>query len=240
MTVKIGRDKTPPAAIHQRRDSFHVGDDNQLQLCFRKGITPELMPCPESNPIDTWEVLLPPPAHQCRTCTSASHKLQALAGRSAEIVRSPGVSYPYQGLSLLPILRCVEVCSAALLMQAVCQTRIWEATWFLFCQACDCLRRRPELPVLFMPGIFPLRKHLHAHLAKTHRIFSPARHYALGDTCSACFRVFPNVQQVHQHLKHSSACLMRCLYLHALLSLEQFRALENRCRQQSARLARGE
>ena len=37
-------------------------------------------------------------------------------------------------------------------------------------------------------GSFPLRKHLHAHLACTHRVFSPARHYATSETCPCCMR----------------------------------------------------
>ena len=63
---------------------------------------------------------------------------------------------------------------------------------------------------------FVLRKHLHVHLARTHQVFSPARHYALSNTCSACLRVYPN----------SPSCLERCLYLHPPLSPLQFRALE--------------
>ena len=86
---------------------------------------------------------------------------------------------------------------------------------------------------------FPLRKHLHVHLARSHRVFSPARHFALGNTCTACLKVFPNVRQVQQHLKHSDWCLLRCLHLHAPLEYEQFRALEVACQASEAKVAKG-
>ena len=73
---------------------------------------------------------------------------------------------------------------------------------------------------------FALRKHLHAHLAKTHQVYSPARHYALSNTCSACLRMYPNIKQAQQHLKSSPSCLRRCLYLHPPLTPSQFRTLE--------------
>ena len=87
---------------------------------------------------------------------------------------------------------------------------------------------------------FPLRKHLHAHLAKAHRIFAPARHFAVQETCAACLRQYPTVIQLQQHLKHSSACLLRCVHVHAPLSIDQVRELEQPSRRHTARIAKGQ
>ncbi|CAE7027633.1 hypothetical protein AK812_SmicGene8811 [Symbiodinium microadriaticum] len=48
---------------------------------------------------------------------------------------------------------------------------------------------------------FPLRKHLHAHLARAHHVYSPARHYALSEVCPCCLRVYPDVLLAQLHLK---------------------------------------
>ena len=87
---------------------------------------------------------------------------------------------------------------------------------------------------------FPLRKHLYAHLARTHLVFSPTRHYALHNVCTACLKVFPGVIQVQQHLKHSSNCLSRCVFFPPPLTYEQFKTLEEPARVQTAKIARGE
>ena len=87
---------------------------------------------------------------------------------------------------------------------------------------------------------FPLRKHLHTHLARAHQVFAPARHYALGDTCAACLKVFPHVRLLQQHLKSSDKCLLRCLYLHPPLDYEDIRALEEPVRKQTAKIAKGQ
>ena len=73
---------------------------------------------------------------------------------------------------------------------------------------------------------FQLRKQLHLHLAKTHGLLSPARHYALSDACSACGKFFGSVEQVQQHLKSSMKCLKRCSLLHPPLSKEQIVQVE--------------
>ena len=83
-----------------------------------------------------------------------------------------------------------------------------------------------SFPCYLCQSSFPLRKHLAAHLARTHQVFSPARHYALSERCSACLKVYPNIKQAQQHLKSSADCLLRCLYLHPPLTVDQFRALE--------------
>ena len=76
---------------------------------------------------------------------------------------------------------------------------------------------------------FRLRKHLCLHAAKTHRLLSPARHFAITEWCTACHRFYASVGQVQQHLKHSSACLRRCVDLHPPLSAEQIQRLETAC-----------
>ncbi|CAE7371745.1 tyrP-A [Symbiodinium sp. CCMP2592] len=86
---------------------------------------------------------------------------------------------------------------------------------------------------------FPLRKHLHVHLARAHQVFSPARHYATSETCAACHKVFPNILLAQQHLKRSDACLMRCLYLHRPLTCDQFRQLEVDMKVQQRKVRRG-
>ena len=73
---------------------------------------------------------------------------------------------------------------------------------------------------------FVLRKHLHLHLAKTHGFLSPARHFAISDTCTACGKFFGSVAQVQQHLKQQHRCLRRCCALHAPLTKAQIAALE--------------
>ena len=60
---------------------------------------------------------------------------------------------------------------------------------------------------------FRLRKHLGAHLAKTHRVWSPSRHFTLDVYCHACHRWYGSTSQVGQHLKQSDACLWRLCHL---------------------------
>ena len=95
-------------------------------------------------------------------------------------------------------------------------------------------------PCYLCQSSFPLRKHLHAHLARTHQVYSPARHYALSNTCSACLRMYPNIKQAQQHLKSSPNCLKRCLYLHPPLTPLQFRALEAPAVLQAKRVLKGQ
>ncbi|CAE7258117.1 unnamed protein product [Symbiodinium sp. CCMP2592] len=40
---------------------------------------------------------------------------------------------------------------------------------------------------------FPLRKHMYAHMAKAHQIYSPARHYAISTVCQSCLKLFPDI-----------------------------------------------
>ena len=73
---------------------------------------------------------------------------------------------------------------------------------------------------------FPLRKHLHAHLARTHRVYSPARHYALSEVCSGCLRIYPDVLLAQLHLKRSPDCLIHCLHSFRPLTIEEIRTVE--------------
>ena len=87
---------------------------------------------------------------------------------------------------------------------------------------------------------FPLRKHLHVHLARAHQMYAPARHYALGNTCASCLRVYPSVQHLQHHLKQATGCLHRCLHLYPPLTFEQLRGLEEPGRKRQARVKKGD
>ena len=74
---------------------------------------------------------------------------------------------------------------------------------------------------------FVLRKHLHAHLARAHKVYSPARHFAVDDVCQACLKKFPDVIQVQVLLKRTPDCLRRCLYLFPPLTIDDIRRVES-------------
>ena len=73
---------------------------------------------------------------------------------------------------------------------------------------------------------FKLRKHLGAHLARTHKIWSPARHYALDRYRHACHAWLSNIKQVQFHLKRHDRCLRRLLYLFPPLTTDEIRQVE--------------
>ncbi|CAE7695610.1 unnamed protein product [Symbiodinium sp. CCMP2456] len=50
------------------------------------------------------------------------------------------------------------------------------------------------------PSAFKLRKHLGVHLARSHAILSPSRHFAYDVYCISCHRWYGTVRQVQQHL----------------------------------------
>ena len=85
---------------------------------------------------------------------------------------------------------------------------------------------------------FRLRKHLCLHAAKAHKLLSPARHFAITEWCTACHR-FYSIGQVQQHLKHSPACLRRCVDLHPPLSATQIQQLERPGKLAARRLRAG-
>ncbi|CAE7343995.1 unnamed protein product [Symbiodinium sp. CCMP2592] len=88
-----------------------------------------------------------------------------------------------------------------------------------------------EEPELFScswcPAKFTLRKHLGAHLAKSHGIFSPARHLAFGTSCISCLKCYHSVARVQAHLKSSDRCLRRSCLLAPPLSVPDIRNVED-------------
>ena len=83
-----------------------------------------------------------------------------------------------------------------------------------------------DFPCSYCAAAFPLRKHLGAHMAKSHGVWSPARHFALDKYCHACLRWYGSVQQVQLHLKRSDACLLRLVSLFPPLTKDQVRQVE--------------
>ena len=86
---------------------------------------------------------------------------------------------------------------------------------------------------------FLLRKHLCLHAAKAHGLFSPARHFAIAESCAACHRFYASIGQVQQHLKQSPACLRRCVDLFPPLSKSQISELERPSKQANKKLRDG-
>ena len=73
---------------------------------------------------------------------------------------------------------------------------------------------------------FPRGKHLHAHMANAHRIYSPANQYTLSPACIACLKLYGSIQQSQQHLKRSPPCLCKAVHLVPPLSYAQILELE--------------
>ncbi|CAE7152129.1 unnamed protein product, partial [Symbiodinium necroappetens] len=73
---------------------------------------------------------------------------------------------------------------------------------------------------------FRLRKHLGAHLARTHKVWSPSRHYTLAEYCHSCHKWYGSASQVAQHLKQSDACLWRLCHLFPPLDDNQIAQVE--------------
>ena len=90
------------------------------------------------------------------------------------------------------------------------------------------------------PSGFRLRKHLGAHLARTHRIWSPSRHYTLDVYCHACHRWYGSAAQVGQHLKHSDACLLRMCHLFPPLTNDEIAQVEGAEKAKSRLLRSGD
>ena len=89
------------------------------------------------------------------------------------------------------------------------------------------------------PARFRLRKHLGAHMARTHRIYSPVRHLAHGDTCVGCLKVFHTVARHQAHLKHSDVCLRRTCRLVPWLNIDQVREGEGSATKLARRVKAG-
>ena len=89
------------------------------------------------------------------------------------------------------------------------------------------------------PCSFALRKHLHAHQARAHRQFSPARHFTLTEYCFSCHRFYGSIRQSQQHLKASPPCLLRLAHVFPPLTYEQILALEGPEKCAQARVQKG-
>ncbi|CAE7432948.1 unnamed protein product [Symbiodinium sp. CCMP2456] len=74
---------------------------------------------------------------------------------------------------------------------------------------------------------FRLRKHLGAHLARTHRVWSPSRHFTMAEYCHGCHRWYGSASQVAQHLKQSDSCLWRLCHVFPPLNDEEIAQVES-------------
>ena len=98
----------------------------------------------------------------------------------------------------------------------------------------------PDFQCWLCPSSFPLRKHLHAHLAKAHRVYSPSRHFTLTPACLACHKWYGSIKQSQQHLKCSPGCLSRVVHLMSPLSYEQILELEAPEKAAARKIQRGD
>ena len=64
------------------------------------------------------------------------------------------------------------------------------------------------------------------HLARSHSVWSPSRHYTVDDYCLGCLKWYGSVRQVQQHLKHSGSCLLRLCQVIAPLDTTSIRTVE--------------
>ena len=90
------------------------------------------------------------------------------------------------------------------------------------------------------PKGFRLRKHLHVHLSRTHGWLSPSRHYALSEVCQSCLKFFGTLRQTQQHLKTSSTCLRRSMWLYPPSSKAEIAIVEAPARLKAKRLRTGQ
>ena len=90
------------------------------------------------------------------------------------------------------------------------------------------------------PCAFVLRKHLHAHQARAHRRFSPARHYTYTEHCVSCLRFYGSIRQSQQHLKQSPACLLRAAAILPPLEYDQILSLEQPEKEARLKVQRGQ
>ena len=67
---------------------------------------------------------------------------------------------------------------------------------------------------------FAQRSFLTVHLARKHRLFAPARHFAPHRQCVACLRTFSTVMLTQAHLRRNPACLRRAAWLMDPLDFE--------------------
>ena len=87
---------------------------------------------------------------------------------------------------------------------------------------------------------FPVRKHLHVHLARAHKVFSPSRHYTHSPACVACHKWYSTIKLAQQHLKSSPRCLARAVHLVPPLTYAQILDVEAPESQARKKLQKGQ
>ena len=93
-----------------------------------------------------------------------------------------------------------------------------------------------QLPLVWGVISFGLRKHLGVHLARSHQIYSPARHLAHGTTCVSCLKCYHTVARHQQHLRTTSACMLRTCLLVPCLSIEEMHEEEGTATKRAKRI----
>ena len=86
---------------------------------------------------------------------------------------------------------------------------------------------------------FPLRKHLYAHMARSHKIWSPARHFSVGPFCLSCHRWLKDAKAVQLHLKRHDECLRRSYMVIPPMTTADIRQAEADAVQAERQLRRG-
>ncbi|CAE7041785.1 unnamed protein product [Symbiodinium sp. CCMP2592] len=91
----------------------------------------------------------------------------------------------------------------------------------------------------YCPSSFALRKHLGVHLARTHSVLSPSRHFAPVTHCLACLKHYGTVARVQMHLRSRPQCLWRCAHLFAPMDHDTIQQVEKSDREAAKRLRLG-
>ncbi|CAE7236658.1 unnamed protein product, partial [Symbiodinium necroappetens] len=102
------------------------------------------------------------------------------------------------------------------------------AQWRLHPQAPPAVDEAPVRPFSchVCAASFALRKHLGVHLARSHNIVAPARHFSPFAYCLACHKYYGLPVRVQQHLKSSAKCLRRLASVIPPLSLAEIAEVE--------------
>ena len=105
------------------------------------------------------------------------------------------------------------------------------------CYAADIIKWRQQPRIIAVPDggafqchicgdSFAQRSFLAVHLARRHRLFAPARHFAPSRQCISCLRTFSTVMLAQAHLRRTPTCLRRAAGLMQPLSLEDVHIAE--------------
>ena len=106
----------------------------------------------------------------------------------------------------------------------------------------------PPPPVIDMPrpydchlcgAKFRLRKHLGVHLARTHQVISPTRHFAPVPYCLSCHRHYGSIPRVQMHLKQKHSCLVRCMQVIPPMCWEDIVRVESAAKAAAAKVKKG-